>query len=142
MEIVDQPKQKRHRRTKAEMKLVREIEDVKVNKTDELKQSVYVSKKLALSSEFTSNFIYNLKLNCYRLFPNTKVRIKFYKDNTLAKISEFNTGELVYDAFVEMDLWDKNNFANNQKYNYIVIEIAGFFEDIQSIGMMVRGLIR
>ena len=48
-EIV-QPKQKRHRRTKAEMKLVREIDDVKINKTEELNVE-YKSKKIKHSNE-------------------------------------------------------------------------------------------
>ena len=106
-----------------------------------LNQSVYVSNKIKASSEFTSAFIYNLKLNCYRLFPNTEIKIKLYKDNTLVKIFEFTTGSVVYDSFIEMDLWD-NNFANNYKFNYIILELSGYFEDIKSIGMMIRGLIR
>lgn len=104
--------------------------------------SLYVSKKLYVNSEFLSAFIYKLKLNCYRLYPDTEVKITYYKDNVPVRVDKFETGSLIYDRFIEFDVWDSANFANNQKYNYIVLEIKGIFEDIQSIGMLVRGLIR
>lgn len=46
-----QTKQKRHRRTKVEMEIVREIEDVKINKTEELTGVEYKSKKNKHSTE-------------------------------------------------------------------------------------------
>ena len=104
-------------------------------------ESLYVSKKLYLSSEFTKSFIYHLKLNMYRLHPGSWIKINFYEDNIPVKIIEFDTNTDTYDRFIQIDTWD-SIFSNNQKFNYIILEVFGRFEDVQSIGMMVRGLIR
>lgn len=102
-------------------------------------ESLYVSKKIPIFSEFLSGFLYSVKLNFYKLSLNAVVTVKGYKDNAVAFTLTFTQN-------ADPDLSNFKEMANtgntDKKINYIVVEIYGKFKDVQSIGLLTRGLIR
>ena len=111
---------------------------IKLASDSTLSDSLYVSKKLIVDSEFLKQFLYLVKLNFKSLGRDTVISIFGYANNHLTYTVSFNTYETTLTEFKEIS----NSSNQATKINYIMLEVYGKFEDVQSIGLLVRGLIR
>jgi hypothetical protein len=109
-------------------------------------KSLYISRKIYITSEAISAFLYSIKFNFERIYTNTTLKVLFFKENRKVKEVSLATGDKYYDRFIELNTWlledHEKTSLNDRKFNYIIIEIEGKFENISSILTIARGLVK